>query len=385
MDIRKNIASILQLYEFSMSIGKSLDYQKNCDNFLTLLLARKNLTGCCILQKNKDQYEKLYSYPTQLSIESYVSNNQFLRDCFSNTNPKTGVFDTIESNTSLHPKKGSWVYFSLHSNLGLFLFENSGHVFSTIEINQLQPIISKFSLSLQACTSFSQQESLLKKLTIQNRKLKEYTHVVSHDLKSPLRTINTLITWIKEDYAENINASVNDNLDKIDLHIEKMDNLINGILEYSVVDERTQNLKSNIDMDNVIKEMIELIEIPDHITIDIPRQLPTIYANLSRIKQLFQNLITNAIKAIDKEKGEVCVLFEELPDFWQFGIKDNGKGIPEKYHKKVFEIFQKLETNNKSTGIGLSIVKKIVAFYEGKIWIESQEGIGTTFFFTLKK
>ena len=239
--------------------------------------------------------------------------------------------------------------------------------------------------ALQISKIEKQREILLKDLEKSNRDLNDYAHVVSHDLKSPLRTVNTLITWIREDNGDNLDKSTQDHLERIDSNIEKMDNLITGILEYSVVDDKTQNLKSEIILGPLIDEIIELTQIPDHITVETPKTLPIIHADSSRIKQLFQNLITNAIKAIDKEKGEVCVLFEELPDFWQFGIKDNGKGIPKKYHKKVFEIFQKLETKDKSTGIGLSIVKKIVAFYEGKIWIESQEGIGTTFFFTLKK
>lgn len=230
-----------------------------------------------------------------------------------------------------------------------------------------------------------QRELLLKDLEKSNKELNDYAHVVSHDLKSPLRSINTLINWIKEDTQGGLEAPILKNLNLIDQNIEKMDNLISGILEYSIISDRTKNLESDIDLNTLIGDITHVIHPPDHIKISIHNQLPVVYADVSRIKQIFQNLINNAIQAIDKDKGEVIVMYEEIPNFWKFGIKDNGRGISKKYHNKIFQIFQTLDDEKKSTGIGLSIVKKIVEFYNGKIWIESEEGQGTTFYFTLKK
>ncbi len=230
-----------------------------------------------------------------------------------------------------------------------------------------------------------QRELLLKDLEKSNKELNDYAHVVSHDLKSPLRSINTLINWIKEDANGELEAPILKNLDLIDQNIEKMDNLISGILEYSIISDKSRNLESDIDVNILIEDITHLIHPPDHITISTHHKLPVIYADVSRIKQVFQNLMNNAIQAIDKEKGEIIIMYEEIPNFWKFGIKDNGRGISKKYHNKIFQIFQTLDDQKKSTGIGLSIVKKIVEFYNGKIWIESEEGQGTTFYFTLKK
>ncbi|EZH73592.1 histidine kinase [Aquimarina atlantica] len=230
-----------------------------------------------------------------------------------------------------------------------------------------------------------QRELLLKDLEKSNKELNDYAHVVSHDLKSPLRSINTLINWIKEDANGELKAPILKNLDLIDQNIEKMDNLISGILEYSIISDKSRNLESDIDVNTLIEDITHLIHPPDHITISIHNKLPVIYADVSRIKQIFQNLMNNAIQAIDKDKGEIIVIYEEIPDFWKFGIKDNGKGISKKYHNKIFQIFQTLDDEKKSTGIGLSIVRKIVEFYNGNIWIESEKGHGTTFYFTLKK
>lgn len=230
-----------------------------------------------------------------------------------------------------------------------------------------------------------QRELLLKDLEKSNKELNDYAHVVSHDLKSPLRSINTLINWIKEDTQGRLEAPILKNLNLIDQNIEKMDNLISGILEYSIIDDTSRNLESDIDLNTLIEDITHVIHPPDHIKINIYNTLPIIYADASRIKQIFQNLINNAVHAIDKDKGEIIVMYEEIPNFWKFGIKDNGRGISKKYHNKIFQIFQTLDDEKKSTGIGLSVVKKIVEFYHGKIWIESEEGLGTTFYFTLKK
>ena len=121
-----------------------------------------------------------------------------------------------------------------------------------------------------------------------------------------------------------------------------------------------------------------------HILI-IPKKLPNIKGDDKRIEQLFLNLIDNSIKFNDKKNVKIEIGFSENTDFWKFYIKDNGKGIEEKYFQKTFIAFFKLENDYKSAGIGLSIVKKIIDLYEGDIWIESKLKEGSTFHFTIKK
>jgi signal transduction histidine kinase len=248
---------------------------------------------------------------------------------------------------------------------------------------ELAVLIEKQALQISKIEK--QRKLLLKDLEKSNKELNDYAHVVSHDLKSPLRSINTLISWIKEDTQVELDAKTKKNLDLIDQNIEKMDNLISGILEYSIIDDITRNPESFIDINHVVEEIVSLMHTPDHIKINIYKTLPTIYVNKLKIKQIFQNLINNAIHAIDNDHGEIIIMHQETSEFWKFSIKDNGKGIAKKYHNKIFQIFQTLDDEKKSTGIGLSIVKKIVEFYHGKIWVESEQGIGTTFYFTLKK
>lgn len=229
-----------------------------------------------------------------------------------------------------------------------------------------------------------QKEALLQSLEKQNESLNEYAQIVSHDLKSPLRSIHTLITWIKEEEKNSLKDKTNQYIALIEGKVEKMDYLIDGILTYSKIDsfEQTDEL---IDLNEIINNIIHIIHLPKKIGITIAHKLPTLKANRFRMQQLFQNLISNAVIHNDKPDGKVIVDFEEEEDHYIFSVEDNGPGISEKYQSKIFHLFESFSSHNESTGIGLSIVKKIVEKYNGKIWIESQEGIGTTFFIKLPK
>lgn len=229
-----------------------------------------------------------------------------------------------------------------------------------------------------------QRENLLSELAYQNQELSDYAHMVSHDLKSPLRSIDTLSAWLKEDYKDKLDANGQKNLELIRNNVEKMDTLIDGILEYSTIGKNRDEFY-DVNTDLLIDGILNMIQTPNHISILKKDDFPTIKGDKFRLQQLFQNLIDNAIKYNDKDKGVIELGFEEQEDYWCFHIKDNGKGIEKVYFDKIFKTFQKLESNPQSTGIGLSIVKKIVDLYGGRIWLTSSVGVGTTFYFTLKK
>ncbi|WP_375239179.1 ATP-binding protein [Aurantibacter sp.] len=229
-----------------------------------------------------------------------------------------------------------------------------------------------------------QKEKLLLEVEKSNIELQEYAHIVSHDLKSPLRSIDALVNWIKEDNKSHFNATTLEHFGLIESTLEKMEHLISDVLNYSSVGaDNSEN--TNVDLSQLIIDVKYLLFIPDHITVRVNDSLPIIYGDKTKLQQLFQNLISNAIKFIDKEKGLVEINYEEQKDYYLFSIKDNGIGIDEKFHNKIFKIFHALNKSITSTGIGLSIVKKIVKLYDGSVWLESTPGIGTIFYFTLKK
>ncbi len=228
------------------------------------------------------------------------------------------------------------------------------------------------------------EKQLLSDLEKSNRELNDYAHIVSHDLKSPLRSISSLLSWLQEDYADAFDENANTTFNMLHKKVEKMEQLINGVLEYASID-RIEKKTYNINLNKIVQDIVEVIYVPKHIEVHIINKLPTVRGDEFRLQQLFQNLLSNAIKYNDKEKGLIEISCEEQKKFWEFSIKDNGMGIEQKYFEKIFNVFQSLENDASSTGIGLSIVKKIIDFYGGKIWLSSQPGTGSTFFFTLKK
>lgn len=230
----------------------------------------------------------------------------------------------------------------------------------------------------------NQRDILVNNLAHQNEELSGYAHMISHDLKSSLRSISALSTWLYEDYSKELGEDGGNTVKMICDNVEKMDYLIKGILEYSSINKMDVE-KYDVNIRELLLSIEKVIAIPDNVKIEFKKEYPIVTGDKYRLQLLFQNLLSNAVKYIDKEEGIVSVDFKDLGDYWGFQIVDNGMGIEEKYFKKIFETFQKLENKGSSTGMGLSIVKKIIELYEGEIWLESTLGVGSSFYFTLKK
>ena len=228
------------------------------------------------------------------------------------------------------------------------------------------------------------KEELLISLSNQNEQLNEYAQVVSHDLKSPLNNIHTLISWFKNDRREILKDADLEHLNLVLFNVEKMDFLIKGILDYSTADQ-LEVQQDKIDLNFVVKEVVQTMHVPKHIKIEIDCKLPIVQGNVWRFKQVFQNLIQNAIKYNNKPLGNISIGVVEKNNHFEFYVKDNGVGIKPDYFDRIFKVFTKLDNDSISSGVGLSIVKKIIHFYKGKIWLESTVGVGTTFYFTLLK
>jgi PAS domain S-box-containing protein len=225
---------------------------------------------------------------------------------------------------------------------------------------------------------------LLKKLAKSNEELEEYAHIVSHDLKSPLRSLSALNSWIQADNKGNFDEVSVQNFKDIDAILETMENLISNILEYSSVNANSE-INNDVDLNELVEDLKTVLFIPKNISINILNKLPTIKGDKTKFQQLFQNLISNSIKYIDKEKGIINIDVTSQELFYKFSIEDNGIGIEKQHFDKIFKIFQSLNISKDSNGIGLSIVKKIVDIYNGEVWLESEVNKGTKFYFTFKK
>ena len=231
-----------------------------------------------------------------------------------------------------------------------------------------------------------QNQQLMTRLASANTELRDFAFVVSHDLKAPLRAISSLATWISQDYADKLDEDGKDQLELLVQRVGRMGKLIDGILEYSRIGRVTEKF-AKIDLQQTLSDIVDILTPPEHITVTIQPNMPVLMAEPTRIGQLFQNLLSNAIKYNDKPQGLITVTCEDKGDSWQFEITDNGPGIPEKDYERVFQIFQTVKPRDEvdSTGVGLTVVKKIINTLQGKIWIDSKLGEYTTFSFILPK
>ncbi len=236
-------------------------------------------------------------------------------------------------------------------------------------------------------TQVTNEEELKKsqeKLREMNAELNDFAHIVSHDLKAPLRAIMSLSDWIVQDYSDAIDDEGKMQFNLLTGRVKKMERLIDGILQYSRANKGDEE-KELVTMNEVVDEVVEMLSPPDNIRVNIQAMMPELFVSRTRIQQVFQNIISNAIKYNDKQDGMISIECNEVDRNWVFSIADNGPGIDEKYFEKVFQIFQTLEVeaSYESTGIGLTIVKKTIELHGGEIWLESELGKGTTFFFSL--
>ena len=230
------------------------------------------------------------------------------------------------------------------------------------------------------------QDELLGRVGKINQELEDFAYIISHDLKAPLRGISTLATWISTDYADKFDQEGKEQIDLLITRVGRMHDLIEGVLEYSRIG-RLNEEQVYINLNDLVPEVIDMVCPPDNIKVIIENVLPVIKFERTRIIQVFQNLISNAVKYIDKPEGWVKIDSVEEENQWVFSVSDNGPGIKEKYFDKIFQIFQSVSQQEgfESTGIGLTVTKKIVELYGGKIWVESNPEHGSTFFFSLPK
>jgi PAS domain S-box-containing protein len=232
----------------------------------------------------------------------------------------------------------------------------------------------------------NRQTQLLNRVQKVNHELNDFAHIVSHDLKEPLRTINIATKWILEDYKDLLDENGINHLELLSNQVTRMYDLIDGILKYS----RTGHLKNQkewIDLKELMPQIISMVPVPDNIEITIDGELPVIEFERTQISQVFQNLLSNAIKYMDKPLGRIQISCIEETDNWKFSVIDNGRGIEQENFEKIFRIYQTLEPRKelKSTGIGLTLVKKIIESYGGTICVESELGQSSTFIFTIPK
>ncbi len=229
-------------------------------------------------------------------------------------------------------------------------------------------------------------EQLLIRLEQTNHELDQFAYIVSHDLKSPLRSILNLSQWIQEDLGEALTTEVAAHIALLQVRAGKMQQMIDDLLQYAKTG-RNEKPVVEVDLNHLILEIQGVQQIPVGFRIEIPQPLLNVFGHPVELFQLFQNLISNAIKYRKSDMGFVSITQSDLGDYWRFEVADNGIGIDANHHQRIFEVFQRLHTSEEidGTGIGLALVKKIIERMGGSIVVHSQKGSGATFSFTWPK
>jgi signal transduction histidine kinase len=220
-------------------------------------------------------------------------------------------------------------------------------------------------------------------LSQRNQELDRFVYVVSHDLKAPLRAIANLSEWIEEDLEGQLPEDSRRQMELLRNRVGRLVSLIDGLLVYSRVG-RTEVRAETFAVGHLLEEVIDSLAPPAIVSIEIGAGMPTLTTKKLLMAQVFSNLIGNAIKHNDRPDGKISISVTPRGDFYEFSVRDNGPGIPAEHHERIFGIFETLNSRDKkeSTGIGLSIVKKIIDTEGGTIHVESAVGKGATFRFT---
>lgn len=373
------------------------------ENFSTPLIEAKKLAG------NSDSslvsFNKLYREKLTSGTERYLNRQLqekirvFINNEYNSRDIRTQILDTSVSRT----RTISFVLTSLSiivgSIISIFLaYRISTRIMVMVKMaNEIAQgnyeVYTKDSgrdeLSNLAHSLNNMAHVLKENITLlkrKNQELDQFAHIVSHDLKAPLRGIDNVVSWIEEDHITEISPKLMEYIQIIKGRLVRAENLIHGILSYARIGKETQE-KEEVDLNQLVDEIGEALMMKSGLKLIVYPKLPRLFTEKVPLLQIFSNLIGNAVKHHDKRNGFIKVYHMEYLQHYEFFVEDNGPGIGKNYHNKIFVIFQTLQERDslESTGVGLAIVKKILDDRNQKIHVISDAGKGAIFSFTWPK
>ncbi len=355
-----------ELYDFAPTGYMSLSREGKIEDL--------NIKAASMLGK---QRQKLINsrFGIHISNETRKTYNLFLENAFTN--------NTIEScEVCLSNEKSllsTDVFLTGHT-----IKENQQCFISLVDITKLKQQEKELKSRMTELTNAYEQ---LDRYISDNKELKQFAYISSHQLQQPLRTIRNFIKIIEEDYGGLFDVNVTKYLNIIKGSAERMDSYILGLSDYSRLGltKKLGSVKIHDLIIDVINDLQSLID-TSFASIEVT-EMPVLNVYEDEIRQVFMNLLSNALKYQRKNSHlEIKIKAEKLNGKWKFAISDNGIGIPEDQLEKVFNMFYRLQINEDEyagSGIGLTICKKIVEIHHGEIWIDSVSGQGTTVYFTI--
>ncbi|MEP7137330.1 MAG: ATP-binding protein [Chloroflexota bacterium] len=260
--------------------------------------------------------------------------------------------------------------------------------FSRVDITALQTMSDQVANAIKNARLFTDRVNLNKELSAQNAELERFTYTVSHDLKSPLVTIRGFLGYLRQDAESGDMLRFEKDMHRVANAVDKMQALLNDLLELSRVG-RIINTPEKIPFGQIVAEAVELLNGPlekNNIRMVVHGDFPDILGDHARLVEVMQNLISNAAKFMGAQLRPTIEVGTDGTDAdgkTIFFVRDNGIGIAPQYHERIFGLFNRLDPAVEGTGIGLTLVKRIIEIHNGRIWVKSQVGEGTTFYFTL--
>ena len=274
------------------------------------------------------------------------------------------------------------------------LLHKDGHVIHVLVTGVPRQSNGRVIGSIAAITDLTERkqaeierENMLKEMEAKNAELERFTYTVSHDLKSPIVTIGGFLGFLEKDIQEGRFDQVHHSIERIRDAAKRMQRLLSELLVLSRVG-RIANPSQDVPFGELVSETLELVEgqlREGQVEVQVDADFPSVHVDRVRMLEVIQNLITNAIKFMGSQPNPRIHIGMETRDGTNvFFVKDNGVGIASEFHDRVFGLFNKLDPYTEGTGIGLTLVKRIIEVHNGKIWVESEPGRGATFFFTLE-
>lgn len=262
--------------------------------------------------------------------------------------------------------------------------------FSRVDVTALQSMADQMANTIENARLFTERVSLIGELETRNAELEQFTYTVSHDLRSPLVTIRGFLGYLRQDAASNDMLRFDKDLNRISNAVDRMQLLLNDLLELSRIG-RVINPSESVPFGDVVAEAVELLHGPlekHNVKLIAHKNFPSIFGDHARLVEVLQNLINNAAKFMGDQPQPTVEIGMDSDDANQMPVifvRDNGIGIDPQYHDRIFGLFNRLDPSVEGTGIGLALVKRIIEMHGGRIWIESKPGEGSTFYFTLPR
>ncbi|TMT86618.1 PAS domain S-box protein [Haloterrigena sp. H1] len=337
----------------------------------TNLLETADQPASDLLQEFVTSLPQFFRYPNRTAVCVSVGDHEVVTDTYEPLEQRITASSSTANGTPIA------IDIVLHDDPDLAADDAAG--FSDEEADLLETLATLLKLH------FDRRE-YIEELQASNGRLEQFAYAASHDLQEPLRMVTSYLQLIETRYGEALDEDGEEFLDYAVDGAERMREMIDGLLEYSRVETRGDPFEA-VDLETVLSDVLADLQfsIEEHDAEITAESLPTVVGDASQLRQVFQNLLDNAIEYSGDEPPRVHVAAERTGDEWTISIRDDGIGIAPDDEERVFEVFQRLHTNEEhaGTGIGLALCRRIVERHDGEIWVDSEPGEGTTVSFTL--